>query len=1019
MKPVRFTICSAVCAVPLILFSQLRLACSLHGEGKLLSFRTSYFMVNVGQWPNRVLAVAQLPEYDVHITEGGIEVSVLNEHSERIGFLARGAGHWQLSHTTVDCLTVMSHGKNGSIEIPVTSTLRVGDSTGIIHLMISDGKLLVKQTSNDVTTTSSWRNALESAHGLTKAHGPLSCNLDELGRLSLMFDDAKGESTQEIVSSRYIGSVGHDKATALANAPDGNIYVTGYCSSLPVFDSGSGGRSTNIIGYSAEGFIARLNQAMDTVLSWTFLGGSSHDTIVDIVVDNYGDVFVTGNTLSADFPITPGAAGQRFLGGTDAFVTKLSADLRVIHWSTYISGNGTDLAAAIDVDPLSHAYVCGSTNSTEGFPTVNNFRKNLSGGFDAWAVKLSPGGANYVFATYIGGAGNDRFVDIAVRSDGQSVCVGTTSSPDFQTWPQPDQWGYWGANDRPFSREFFGGNTDAVVVCFNPHGGDPLFSTFFGGSGNDEATGVGYHPLGTFFFCGNTTSIDLPGVSGYQLTHAGQQDGFLILFQQKGIAPVAGTYFGGEGSDEIKSLRVYGPNRVLMGGVTTSKFLPVQGTSSNNLSAGETDIFFTLMNTQSIEYLTKVSWSRADTLQDAILNVNGDICIAGVAWSPDLDRSGAFGYNDGGDAFTARFVPAMIELTSPTAGYRVCGGIPFSINWRAQGFRTGEQFDVYLEALDGQLVESVASGIDVGPAIWTPQPHLVVGDAAYYMVVRSYRGVFDKKYFTVQHPGGVTINTARKEWCEGQTVVLTCRATGDTSLIRWMHNGVVIGTSTTAIISDIAQAHAGTYYVVSGEPCALSVPLASITLSITAPPMVVKHPISQELVPGESLRISVQAIGGNLMYQWFKDDVALAGFNANTEQYYKPVAGTTDTGMYHCMIWNECDTVHSDAVWVSNRTASSDADWQPRPRGVSCRYGDRWINVTFHRDQHIRAITAYNLLGQRIALTWNTGWQMSADISQSFAAGTCLNAQLPPNITGIVVIVIEGTELMTSTFFAH
>jgi Beta-propeller repeat len=134
---------------------------------------------------------------------------------------------------------------------------------------------------------------------------------------------------------------------------------------------------------------------------FTYLGGSGNlDTGTGIAIDSSKNIYVTGSTDSADFPlmnaITGGTAKQ---GNTDAFVTKLNSAGSALVFSTYYGGNndedrsgGSPFGGAIAVDSTgTNIFVTGITDSTSGLPTKNAAQGSFGGGTsDAFAAKITP-----------------------------------------------------------------------------------------------------------------------------------------------------------------------------------------------------------------------------------------------------------------------------------------------------------------------------------------------------------------------------------------------------------------------------------------------------------------------------------------------------------------------------------------------------------------------------------------------------------------------------------------------------
>ena len=170
--------------------------------------------------------------------------------------------------------------------------------------------------------------------------------------------------------------------------------------------------------------------------SSSFLGGTDHDAINDVAVDSAGNVYVTGWTQSADFPVRGSLLGWTggppdacdYDGCADAFVAKFAPGGRSLIYATYLSGSRHDEGTAIAVDAAGHAYVAGLTNSGD-FPAGGNPELAGSGAFVA---KLAPDGSELESFRRLGPTGGHGADDIALAGDDLYV-VGTNERMDFPT----------------------------------------------------------------------------------------------------------------------------------------------------------------------------------------------------------------------------------------------------------------------------------------------------------------------------------------------------------------------------------------------------------------------------------------------------------------------------------------------------------------------------------------------------------------------------------------------------------
>ena len=185
-----------------------------------------------------------------------------------------------------------------------------------------------------------------------------------------------------------------------------------------------------VAGPCPEAFVVKLSPTGSVIYS-TYLGGSRLERGFGIAVDASGSVYVTGRTQSEDFPTVN--ALRSTLRGEDAFVSKLNSDGSRLIYSTYLGGSNSDSGIGIAVDSAGAASIAGETQSRD-FPTRDPFQSTFGGGiFDSWVAKLNAAGSSFVYATYLGGSGEDDAEDIVMDSSGSVYVAGVTNSSNFPT----------------------------------------------------------------------------------------------------------------------------------------------------------------------------------------------------------------------------------------------------------------------------------------------------------------------------------------------------------------------------------------------------------------------------------------------------------------------------------------------------------------------------------------------------------------------------------------------------------
>jgi len=244
-----------------------------------------------------------------------------------------------------------------------------------------------------------------------------------------------------LLYSTYLGGSGAENAFGIAVDAAGAAYVTGETRSTnfpaPGVQASGFQTACAVVGtVCADAFVAKIDPSQVGAASLvyaTYLGGRNVDVGRGIAVDGTGAVYVTGYTVSRDFPLSVNPAQATFNGLSDAFVTKFTPDGSALVYSTYLGGSDADRAFGIAVDAAGLAYVTGETASTD-FPTVSAVQAMLGGAMDAFVTKIDPsqsGAAALVYSTYIGGSGADRAFGIAVDVTGAAYVTGRTRSTGF------------------------------------------------------------------------------------------------------------------------------------------------------------------------------------------------------------------------------------------------------------------------------------------------------------------------------------------------------------------------------------------------------------------------------------------------------------------------------------------------------------------------------------------------------------------------------------------------------------
>ena len=368
-----------------------------------------------------------------------------------------------------------------------------------------------------------------------------------------------------LVYSTYLGGNGSSAASGIAVDPPGNAYVIGQTNSTD-FPIKNALQST--LGGSYDAFVTKISADGSAFIYSTYLGGTKSDYGLGIAVDPGGNAYVTGSTISADFPVK-NALQSTFSGGNDAFVTKISADGSALVYSTYLGGGVWNGGAGIAVGSGGNAYVTGTTSSTD-FPVKNAFQPTIGGRSDAFLTAFSPDGA-LVYSTYLGGNGDENSGGIAVDAAGDAYVTGFTTSSDFPT------------KNAYQRRKHFG--WDAFITEINPGGNALIYSTYLGGNLTDVGYGIAVDSAGSSYVTGQTGSSDFPTtLLAFQPSVNGNPDAFVTKFAQQTFVSVSSStrYFSTQlvGTTSVAqqvTVTNIGPgtikvNKIFFGGTDPSDF---------------------------------------------------------------------------------------------------------------------------------------------------------------------------------------------------------------------------------------------------------------------------------------------------------------------------------------------------------------------------------------------------------------------------------------------------------------
>src|SRR3990167_6897815 len=321
-------------------------------------------------------------------------------------------------------------------------------------------------------------------------------------------------------------------------------------------------------GFKVASYDKSKDLIIDPLLASTYLGGSSDDVGNSLTLDTSGNVYVTGYTLSTDFPTTSGAYDTSFNGDVDVFVSKLDGALTSLLASTFLGGSSNDDGYSLTLDTSGDVYVTGYTWSTD-FPTTSGaYDTSFNGGVtDVFISKLDSGLSSLLASTYLGGSSNDEVYSLTLDTSGDVYVTGYTWSTDFPT------------TSGVYDTSFNGGVTDVFISKLDSGLSSLLASTYLGGSSNDEVYSLTLDTSGDVYVTGYTWSTDFPTTSGVYDTsfNGGHSDVFVSKLDGGLTSLLASTYLGGSSDSSYDygySLTLDTSGDVYVTGYTSSTDFP-------------------------------------------------------------------------------------------------------------------------------------------------------------------------------------------------------------------------------------------------------------------------------------------------------------------------------------------------------------------------------------------------------------------------------------------------------------
>lgn len=338
----------------------------------------------------------------------------------------------------------------------------------------------------------------------------------------------------------------------------------------------------------------------------------------------------------------------------DGYVLRFNPQAGKLIYATRFGGSSYDAALRVRVDRAGFSYATGRANS-RNFPVTEDALQTQFGGgdSDAFLVKLAPDG-QIVYATLIGGSGDDVGNGLDLDDRGNIYIGGVTSSGDFPA----------------LQRSRKSGAADAFLCRIRPTG-NAASCRVFGGEQEEKLTGIALDTKRGIYAVGYTKSADFPTKDAVQPALAGRSDLFLTRLALPALEISFSTFFGGDGDDSGWGIAIDRRGDPVVAGITDSTDLPATSGGYQHANGGKKDAFLASFRGRRHREIRATYFGGSNDDESGYDGGNikvdrrGNVWLAGITLSTDLPTRNAFQPQFGGgngNGFVARLTPDLSNL---------------------------------------------------------------------------------------------------------------------------------------------------------------------------------------------------------------------------------------------------------------------------------------------------------------------------------------------------------------------
>ena len=484
------------------------------------------------------------------------------------------------------------------------------------------------------------------------------------------YDRSKPLVVDPIVFLTYFGSTGMEWIDDMVIDADGSVIIAGSVQQVrDGFPTTPGAYDTTLSGGS-DGFVARLSADGTRLLFSTIIGGGGGDGVGDVLVAPDGSIYLTGGTGedTLQFPTTGGTVGERPLGESDVFITRLGGAGDTLLLSTLFGAEGNEGGSNIGLRSDGSIVVAGIHcvtgnlgDTVSVFPTTDGaYDTSHNGWSDLFVVALGPNADTVLFCTLIGGGSSETLEGFHLGSDGSILLAGSTSiAGSDEQFPTTRN-----AFDRTHE-----GYQHPYVTKLSPMGDSLIFSTFIGGRGGwSFCHGMTADSAGRVYVTGRVSYEDYgyPTTPGaFDRVQNNFDDIIVTALSADGGELIFSTFIGTDRRERADDIAVDGEGNVYIVGLSDHLSYP---TTPGAIDSPYHGIFLTVVSPDGrhLRYSTFLGGSGYGT--EVELGPDGSVYVAGMEAGGFVATEGAYdreaNANDASDLFIAKLSFALSSVES-------------------------------------------------------------------------------------------------------------------------------------------------------------------------------------------------------------------------------------------------------------------------------------------------------------------------------------------------------------------